>query len=348
MINKIIKRFLSQISKNYNISKLYRENIMESKLLNKEIIKDDLNIHKIELPLVLISQLTRSGGTLLSQLFDGHPECYTHPDEVKLNRYSKFEWPVFNKKKNIFKTIYSPRLHQLSKTGFHKGKKNTQRIKFRYSLFHQSYIFNKQVIFNKSFSDRFIFNNYFSSFFSSWTNYKNSKMKKKFLIGFWPMLFEKMHNIDYFYKAYPDGIIISIFRDPIGWYYSAKNHKTTSKWFSNIDEASRLWNNYYKAIINKHKDSPNNVIIIKFEDLVTDTENLMKKISKCLKIRYHPIMLKPTFNKELIESNSSFKTSLGIDKKIINRPIDLRENEINFLKKKTKSTYKRLSQIKTL
>ena len=99
-------------------------------------------------------------------------------------------------------------------------------------------------------------------------------------------------------------------------------------------------------ILHIFSDIPNNVIIIKFEDLITDTENLMKKISKCLKIRYHPIMLKPTFNKEMIESNSSFKTSLGIDKKIINRPIDLKENEINFFKKKTKSTYKRLSQIK--
>ena len=35
-------------------------------------------------PLVLVSQIQRSGGTLLSQLFDGHPECHAHPHELKI------------------------------------------------------------------------------------------------------------------------------------------------------------------------------------------------------------------------------------------------------------------------
>jgi hypothetical protein len=35
-------------------------------------------------PLVLISQIHRSGGTFLSQLFDGHPQCHAHPFELRL------------------------------------------------------------------------------------------------------------------------------------------------------------------------------------------------------------------------------------------------------------------------
>src|SRR5262245_51494389 len=43
-------------------------------------------------PLVLISQIKRSGGTLLSQLFDGHPSCYAHPHELQIGK-SKYQWP---------------------------------------------------------------------------------------------------------------------------------------------------------------------------------------------------------------------------------------------------------------
>ena len=56
---------------------------------------------------MLITQLTRSGGSLLSQLLDGHRECYSFPDELKLNSYSKFDWPTLNNAKNVFRKMYS-------------------------------------------------------------------------------------------------------------------------------------------------------------------------------------------------------------------------------------------------
>ena len=44
-------------------------------------------------PLVLCSQVQRSGGTLLSQLFDGHPECHAHPHEIKIGWPREANWP---------------------------------------------------------------------------------------------------------------------------------------------------------------------------------------------------------------------------------------------------------------
>jgi hypothetical protein len=38
------------------------------------------NITPVKAPLALISQIQRSGGSLLSQLFDGHPVIYAQPD----------------------------------------------------------------------------------------------------------------------------------------------------------------------------------------------------------------------------------------------------------------------------
>lgn len=44
-------------------------------------------------PLILISQIQRSGGTLLSQLFDGHPELYSNPAEITWGYPTKYHFP---------------------------------------------------------------------------------------------------------------------------------------------------------------------------------------------------------------------------------------------------------------
>jgi hypothetical protein len=44
-------------------------------------------------PLVLISQIQRSGGTLLLQLLDGHRECHVDPYELKIGHPKKHNWP---------------------------------------------------------------------------------------------------------------------------------------------------------------------------------------------------------------------------------------------------------------
>jgi hypothetical protein len=49
------------------------------------------HVVQVREPMVLVSQIQRSGGTLLSRLFDGHPQCHAHPYELKIGR--KARWP---------------------------------------------------------------------------------------------------------------------------------------------------------------------------------------------------------------------------------------------------------------
>jgi len=49
------------------------------------------HVVRVREPMVLVSQIQRSGGTLLSRLFDGHPECHAHPYELKIGH--KARWP---------------------------------------------------------------------------------------------------------------------------------------------------------------------------------------------------------------------------------------------------------------
>ena len=51
------------------------------------------NIQPVSVPLALISQIQRSGGSMLSQLFDGHPQVHAHPHELKFGFPKKYFWP---------------------------------------------------------------------------------------------------------------------------------------------------------------------------------------------------------------------------------------------------------------
>jgi hypothetical protein len=64
-------------------------------MFNQEFKKNKLLLHHahrfylvyinpVTEPLVLISQIQRSGGSMLSKLIDGHPQLHVHPSELKL------------------------------------------------------------------------------------------------------------------------------------------------------------------------------------------------------------------------------------------------------------------------
>src|SRR5688572_13947037 len=49
---------------------------------------------RVDQPLCLVSQVQRSGGSLLSQLFDGHPALHAHPSELRIGYpRAKTDWP---------------------------------------------------------------------------------------------------------------------------------------------------------------------------------------------------------------------------------------------------------------
>ena len=69
---------------------------------------------------MLISQVNRSGGTLLSQLFDGHPACHVHPGELLLNR-PKDVWPQLDLSappRRWLDALYAPHLSDYARTTY--------------------------------------------------------------------------------------------------------------------------------------------------------------------------------------------------------------------------------------
>ena len=104
-IRKALHRFLDQGSRSalyQTVKTRERSRWVHRELSKKQEVLDQLvrtaraHAVTIECPLILISQVQRSGGSLLSQLFDGHSMLHAHPYELKIGDRKKYFWPVIN------------------------------------------------------------------------------------------------------------------------------------------------------------------------------------------------------------------------------------------------------------
>ena len=175
--------------------------------------------YKKNLPLLISSQLQRSGGSLISQLFDSHPEILAHPWEIMV--YKEGIDKIHDK---ILKT--EKEFNRLMRDGYKKGKfaKKKHRFHFLTSKF-------SQLLFNQE-HDKNFFDFYFDNFFKHWTNFNNDSDKKKLITGFSPFFCKG--NLIKQLNSHDRLNIIHIYRDPYSWWYSAKNFKDIYKDISSI------------------------------------------------------------------------------------------------------------------
>lgn len=263
-------------------------------------------------PLVLISQTARSGGTLLSQLLDGHPECYAHPSELQIGK-PKYEWPnidISDSPHAIFDRLFEPASARLLVRGYRKGR-HAERMLFAFSP-----VLQKQVFLDCMQAccptQRRAFNAYFTSYFNAWLNYQTAFHPKKLVSAFAPELATHADSLSRFFAAYPDGRVISIVRNPLTWFPSRRDHAARSK-PAELTTAISSWCRGAQAIADNKARYGDCYRVVRFEDLVLDTATTMRLLAEWLGIAFDPILLLPTFNTIPTVANSSFSaTSSGI------------------------------------
>ena len=280
-----------------------------------------IDVHQ---PLILISEVQRSGGTLLSQLFDGHPQCFSHPEEIYWGRPQKWNWPNIDISKlstrEIFNTLHEPWIDAYGGAGFYRKKPGyTTEYPFVFDLTLQRTIFRDQC---KKFSiqtQRDVLNAYMTSFFNGWVDYQNLySPDKKYITGFTPRVLVES-SAEQFFADYPDGYIISLVRNPEDWYVSARKHAYFSTWADNVEALMARWTESTVATIRARKQYPGKVLVIQFESIITDTAEIMKQICDHVGISFSNKLLRPTFNGLDIRSNSSVKSVYGIDRSVVGR-----------------------------
>jgi hypothetical protein len=364
LINKIAKLTLGNSAVNSIIAQEGKISLRRycKTLLRKEMLVGEFKGSKSQLknmcevcsnyifpvtsPLALISQVQRSGGSLLSQLFDGHPELHAHPHELKIGYPKKHIWPKIDLHENPqrwLEILFEDKVIEHSKGGYKKERKQDEVFPFIFMPSVQSRIFLKYLSSVESQTLRDVFDAYMTSYFGAWLNNQNTSGNKKFIIAFTARLAMSMNNMESFFEIYSDGRLISIVRDPKNWFPSALRHDPVK--YGDIRSALGLWHESTQAMIRNKEKFGERVCIIKFEDLVSKTESVMCHLANFLGIQFDRILLTPTFNKFPIRANTSFNADQhGIVASTLSRYKMLSEDELKIIEKMTEDIYSMILQ----
>jgi hypothetical protein len=267
----------------------------------------------VDQPLVLISQIQRSGGTFLSQLFDDHPQCHAHPHELHIGRPQKNQWPALDMSATPdewFDALQEEAAVFAFRGGFSKPGSGTAADVPTYPFLLapglQRTIFEERLSVTRPESQRAVLDAYFTSYFNGWLDNQNLYSEpKRVVTAFVPGLSATEGQLERFFADYPDGWFVSIVREPRSWYASASRHKST-RW-STLEEGCEEWSRSTRAAIDAAARRPDRTIIVSFEDLLTNADAMFGAVTE--RIGIEAAAATPTFNGRPATANSSFPVS---------------------------------------
>ena len=191
---------------------------------------------------------------------------------------------------------------------------------------------------------RKILNAYMASYFGAWLNNQNYTGTKSWVTGFTPRLFDDPAHVEHFFAAYPDGLIISVVRNPKNWFPSAFRHnrKIKKDKYGEIRSAMAQWNVSANAAVRNKARYGERVCVLRFEDLIRNTPAVMHYLAERLDIRFDDILLVPTFNRCPIRANTSFDRRVpGILPETLTRHESLKDDDCATIDAMTSDIYQR-------
>ncbi|CAB1056248.1 hypothetical protein D1BOALGB6SA_984 [Olavius sp. associated proteobacterium Delta 1] len=324
--------------------------MFNKKLAESQALFDDAcrfwleTVQPVTSPLVLISQIQRSGGSMLNQLFDGHPEVHAHPHELKFGYPRKDDWPpidLADHPERWFEIFFEDIVVRHFRYGYKKMAKYKDTFLFIFLPSLQKEIFLKYVDSVAAVTRRDVFDAYMTSYFGAWLNNQNRIGSKKFVTAFTPRLAFSDANMESFFDIYPEGRLISVVRDPKNWFPSANRHETDK--YGDIKKALEQWNASARSMVRNKKAFGDRVCMITFENLIQRNESVMRHLADFLAIGFDDILLTPTFNKIPVKPNTSFKIeSPGIMVSALERYKTLSPEALNTIEEMTGDVYRQV------
>ncbi len=308
------------------------------------------HVRPVTEPLALISEIQRSGGSMLSQLFDGHPQVHAHPHELKIGYPKKYIWPpieLADRPQQWFEILFEDIVVRHFRHGYKKMEKYKDTFLFVFLPSLQREIFLKYLDSVNVIALRDVFDAYMTSYFGAWVNNQNVGGAKKIITAFTPRLSNMPENMKSFFNIYPDGRLISVVRDPKNWYPSASRHQMDK--YGDIRKALAQWNESAAGMLRNKQQYGAQVCIIRFEDLVARTEAVMCYLTDFLNIQFDDILLTPTFNKTPVKPNTSFKLEKpGITASVLDRYKTLGREQMQIIEEMTGELYAKVLAIATV
>ena len=131
---RVISYFIGKYVKiKYRIWMVRKES-NESKLHLQDLFRIcSGHISPVTSPLTLISQIEGSGGSLLSQFSDGHPELHAHPPELMIGHPEKHIWPridLNDSPKHLFEMLFEEIVNEYNREGYKRGIEDNETFPF--------------------------------------------------------------------------------------------------------------------------------------------------------------------------------------------------------------------------
>jgi hypothetical protein len=293
------------------------------------------------MPLTLISEMQGSREALLSRLFDGHPELYVHPHELVIGYPEAHIWPridLSDTAERWFEVLFEDIVNEYNRAGYKEEKEDKETFPFVFLSSLQRKIFLNYVDSVPSITVRDIFNGYMTSYFGAWLNNQNYYGSKKFITVHTPRLGIIQENVESFFEVYPDGRFINVVREPKSWLALVK--KSCPGTYADVGQALGEWNKNAEVTLWNKKKYGDCVCLIRYEDIIRQTEAVMRFLAEFLAIEFDDILLTPTFNKFPIKQDTTFNTdSHGLMSSSTAEERTLTGQELNTIENVTNEKY---------
>lgn len=293
-------------------------------------------------PLVFVSQAPRSGGTLLMGLLDGHPELHGVPHEFR-GRY----WGALKTMtaEQLWRAIWDFREEDYFHDGYTRYFVGETAALERYDAhpfllppsLHRRF-FLDGVGEHADASPREVIDAYLTGYFNAWLDYRNLRTgPKRWVTAFCPRRIGDDKKMLHLRRLWPDGRLISVVRDPVSWYASAR--RWSSEW-ADRDAAVQAWTGAVRTLEQRRHEFGDDLLVLAFEDLVSRTEATMRRLADWLGIAFAPELLQPTFNGWPIEANSSFALDgRGVERGPLERRATLESSDVAEIERATAEMY---------
>ncbi len=271
----------------------------------------------VDVPMLLVSQVQRSGGSLVAALLDGHQELLVHPWELLIGP-AKGTWPAFDMDAGVegwLDLLREERLADVFRVGYRKDVKHLKNPwdataalpPFELPPSFVERLFRVLVADRPPTTDREVTDRYLTAFFAAWLDHQGGwDAPKRWVAAFCPRM-AWGDSGERWRACYPDGRLLCVLRDPRGWFASASRHAATStaSVVPGADDACDLWLRGAREMAQAKERWGDDVLIVSYERLVAEPERVMRRVAEWAQIAWHPLLAVPTFNRHPVPANSS-------------------------------------------
>ena len=284
----------------------------------------------------MISAGFEHGGNVTHRHLDGHPDLLVYPFESQLGNRDftdflasvervQYRYPEFPEGLDAIE-LYEQIIDEEMKTFLRK--RNGSKFKDVDLVLDEQT--RKEAFINnmgeKPYTRRKVIESFFRATFQAWENYYTKPSEDMMYVGYSPAIGIDAERI---IRDFPDVKIIHIVRNPFSAYRDTKRRPFPQP----LSKYLITWNIYHSTVEMYSKMYPNNVKIVRYEDIVADKEKAMRGIADYLGICFNQTMLYPSWNGKEIKDNIApwgtvLKSDEEYNKKIIDELTDAEKKQI--------------------